>query len=90
MDINTPEWMSDWVAQSPDANPIENMWSILSSKVYTKPPSCLAGLKRMIEMYCDEFDDEIIENAINSMPKRMKAIIKAKGGHTKYEFNMHN
>jgi hypothetical protein len=35
-------------------------------------------------MCCDEFDDEIIENAITSMPKRMKAIIKAKGGHTKY------
>jgi hypothetical protein len=35
-------------------------------------------------MCCDEFDDEIIENAITSMPKRMKAIIKGKGGHTKY------
>jgi hypothetical protein len=35
-------------------------------------------------MCCDEFDDEIIEKNINSMPKRMKAIIKAKGGHTKY------
>ncbi len=83
MDTNTPEWMSDWIAQSPDANPIENMWSILSSKVYTKPPSSLAGLKRRIEMCCDEFEDEIIENSINSMSKRRKAIIKGKGGHTK-------
>ncbi len=68
LDTNTPEWMSDWVAQSPDANPIENMWSILSLKVYTKTPSKLAGLKRRIEMCCDEFDDEIIENAIIRCP----------------------
>ena len=76
--------MKDWPAQSPDLNPMENIWSILAQQIYQHCPKTISGLKRKIELFCKNFSDKIIENCINSFPRRLRAVIKAKGGSTKY------
>lgn len=81
---NTPAWTDDWPSQSPDINPMENIWAILVSKVYTKPPKSIAALERKIKKCCAEFDDDIIANMVDSVPKRLKLVLKSKGEATKY------
>jgi hypothetical protein len=70
--------------QSPDINPIENLWSLLETKIR----KCKCSSRQMlIENLKDEWDkigQEVSANLVNSMPRRLQAIIDAKGLHTKY------
>ena len=84
IDDHTPSCMKDWPAQSPDLNPMENIWAILAQQIYENCPKTISGLKRKIELFYKNFSDKIIENCINSFPRRLRAVIKAKGGSTKY------
>jgi hypothetical protein len=75
-----------WPAQSPDLNPIEHLWTILKNKLneYDTPPSGVWELwDRAAEKWMDitEYD---CQKLIRSMPRRLQAVVKAKGGHTKY------
>ncbi|CAB4482678.1 unnamed protein product [Rhizophagus irregularis] len=76
----------DWVAQSPDLNPIENLWNHLDSQVRKRKP-VPRSKQELIEVIQDEWRKITIETCqrlILSMPNGVKAVIKAKGGHTKY------
>jgi len=75
-----------WPAQSPDLNPIEHLWVDLKKalKKYPTPPKGVHELwERVVEEW-DKFSPEACQNLIESMPRRVQAVIKAKGGHTKY------
>ncbi len=58
----------DWPANSPDLNPIENLWGIVKRKMRDTRPNNADDLKAVI----------------TSMPRRIEAVIKAKGAPTKY------
>jgi hypothetical protein len=86
-------WMSthgirvlDWVAQSPDLNPIENLWNHLDRQVRKRKP--LPQTKQeLITAIQEEWRNislEMLQNLITSLPHRTDAVIKAKGGNTKY------
>ncbi|CEI91442.1 hypothetical protein RMCBS344292_05730 [Rhizopus microsporus] len=75
-----------WSAQSPDLNPIESLWSMMKKRVNTL---CLhARSPRAIEVVLEsvwrEFTPETINKLIDSMLKKVKAVIKARDGPTKY------
>ena len=76
----------EWVAQSPDLNPIENLWDHLDSKIRKRNP--LPKFKKeLIAIAQEEWADislETLQHLILSLPWRVKAIIKARGRHTKY------
>ena len=75
-----------WPAQSPDINPIEHFWVDLKKALqkYLKPPKRVHELwDRVVEEW-DNISPETCQNLIENMPRRMQAVIKAKGGHTKY------
>jgi len=75
-----------WPAQSPDLSPIEHAWHYLKRKLdeYEVPPSSQHELWQRCEVEWEKIPKEVCQNLILSMPKRVKAVLRAKGGHTKY------
>lgn len=87
------KWLMDqnfqlmqWPAQSPDLNPIENLWSIVKRRLgqYNSAPSNLANLWERVHEEWRRIPKEILENLVESMPDRIESVIKNKGLWTKY------
>ena len=76
----------EWPSQSPDLNPIEHLWNHLKRRLkgYQNAPKGILELWERIEIEWEGISAEICQNLIESMPRRINAVIKAKGGHTKY------
>ena len=76
----------DWPAQSPDLNPIEHLWGHLKWKVsdYPEPPAGILELWERVRGQWAKIDVEVCRNLIDSIPRRAEAVLKAKGGFTKY------
>jgi transposase len=75
-----------WPAQSPDLNPIENLWAIVKYDLQKQKelPKNLAELERHVVRAWKAISKTTIRNLINSMPRRIQAVIAANGGPTKY------
>ena len=75
-----------WPAQSPDLNLIEHLWSHVKRKLgeYETEPAWLDELWIRLQKEWDEIPVDVVRNLIESMPRRVQAVLKAKGGHTKY------
>ena len=75
-----------WSAQSPDINPIEHLWWDLKRRLakYETPPSGAEELWECCQVEWEKILKEVCQNLIESMPRRVQAVIKAKGGYTKY------
>ena len=76
-----------WPAQSPDLNPIEHLWELLKRLLaaYQDPPKGLFELWERVAAEWKKITKEECQKLIESMPRRIAAVIKAKGGHTKYQ-----
>ena len=76
----------DWPAQSPDLNPIEHLWSHLKHKLnqYDGPPNGVFEIWDRAAEEWGEIELEVCQKLMESMPRRLEAVIKARGGHTKY------
>ena len=74
-----------WPGNSPDLNPIENLWKILKDKVAEKQPTSAKHFCKIIkEVWVMEMTPAYCQTLIHSMPSRIEAVIKNGGGHTKY------
>ena len=76
--------MEIWPPQSPDLNPIEQVWDLVGSKLDSHKPKNLAELEKNIMEEWSKIPPTYIHTLISSMPRRVAAVIAAKGGHTKY------
>ena len=67
-------------------NPIEHLWEHLKRRLkeYPTPPKGVHELWDRLAEEWGEIPPEVCQNLIESMPRRIQAVIKAKGGHTKY------
>ena len=75
-----------WPGNSPDMNPIENAWELVKKEMHKKP---ITNRTKLIERLIDVWNhhpriQETIKSCIDSMPRRIDALIKAKGVPTKY------
>ncbi len=74
----------DWPANSPDLNPIENLWGIVKRKMRDTRPNNADDLKAAIKATWASIPPQQCHKLITSMPRRIEAVIKAKGAPTKY------
>src|ERR1043165_4385 len=75
----------DLPGNSPDLNPIENLWSRLKRLVSPKRPAnreCL--IAAIIECWFHVITNEHLHALVESMPRRCQAVIDARGYPTKY------
>ncbi|KAG0836005.1 hypothetical protein G6F17_013904 [Rhizopus arrhizus] len=86
LNANGVNYIDDWLAQSPDLNPIEHLWHHLKLKLslYDKKTKGVHELWERVEKEWNSFDKEVCRRYIDTMPARIKAVIDANGGSTKY------
>ena len=75
-----------WPTQSSDLNPIEHLWVHLKKRL-KEYPMLPKGVHKLWERVAEEWDQitpETCQRLIESMPRRVQVVIKAKGGYTKY------
>ncbi len=73
-----------WPSMSPDLNPIEHLWGILKRQVEHHSPSNIQSLKEVILEEWKKIDLAKCRQLVHSMPRRLGAVIKNHGSHTKY------
>ncbi|CAJ0961840.1 unnamed protein product [Ranitomeya imitator] len=81
----TGKWFTDhgitvlnWPANSPDLNPIENLWDIVKRKLRDARPNTLDELKATIEASWASITSQQCHRLIASMPRRIEAVISSK------------
>lgn len=86
------KWLNDnkidcfeWPAQSPDLNPIENMWYFMKSRLQNYPTRSIPQLKKALtDLWCRGIEMDSFIKFAESMPKRLQQVIARKGGATSY------
>jgi len=75
-----------WPAQSPDLNPIENLWDELERRVqaHISLPKNRENLWEILQEEWSNIDINKYQNLVDSMPRRISAVIANKGHPTKY------
>lgn len=71
----------NWPAHSPDLNPIENVWGLLTRMVYANGRvfNTIHDLRSSILTEWQQFDIETIRNLIIGMPERCLSVLNNKG-----------
>jgi len=74
-----------WPGNSPDLNTIENLWLRLKRLVMRKRPGNKTSLiEAIISSWFRLITSAELEKLVDSMPRRCKTVIKAKGYPTRY------
>lgn len=75
----------DWPGNSPDLNPIEHLWQQMKVKIAKVRPSSKDELIEIIKkVWNTDITAEYLRTLVESMPRRIQAVLTAKGGHIKY------
>ena len=75
----------EWPANSPDLNPIENLWSIIDEDAYRDPiPKTMGGIKSRLRQAGRNIPLANLSELARSMPQRLKNVIQKNGGHAEY------
>ena len=73
-----------WPPYRPDLNPIENLWSAMKSRVQGIQFRTKDALWLELETLWNSFSTNFVRCYIDSMPRRISAVIDAKGDSTIY------
>ena len=76
--------LMDWPSMSPDLNLIELLWGILKRKVEVRKVSNTCQLHDVVMEEWKSNPVATCEALVNSMHRRVKAVLDNDGGHTKY------
>ena len=75
-----------WPSKSLDLNPIEHLWDQRDKRARQRqpPPQTLDQLRQMLQQEWRTILRNNVRNLIESMPRRCRAVLAARGGHTRY------
>lgn len=75
-----------WPARSPDLSPIEHVWDMIGRRLtrLPQPPATEDDLWRGIQAAWADIPQATIQTLIRSMPRRIEAVLRARGGYTRY------
>ena len=75
----------DWPGNSPDLNPIENLWAILKQKLRKmRNLNERELISNIINVWYNCIPKETFENLSDSMPNRIQKVLSSKDQQTKY------
>jgi hypothetical protein len=89
---NAISWI-DWPPYSPDLNPIENAWALLKRKLRSLFPDLRdlknneadrARFEACAKAAWDAIPQDQIRGLLESLPRRLRAVIRVRGWYTKY------
>ena len=82
----TKEWLKkkhimvlEWPSQSPDLNPIENLWRELKLRVAKQQPRNLKDLERIFKNELTKIPPKICANLLKNYNKRLTSVLANKG-----------
>ena len=73
-----------WPSRSPDLNPIEHVWDMLGRRVRRTQPKSLSDLATRLKAAWQELPLDQVTNLVDSMSRRVRAVIEVHGGQTRY------
>lgn len=76
--------LGQWPPNSPDLNPIENVWSYVQAKVDKMGCKTFEEFKEAVLMEIKIVPRKMLINLFDSMPRRMAKVIQLDGDKTKY------
>lgn len=78
------QYIDNWPAQSPDLNPIENLWDYIDRKIRDKQYSDKKQLWNAVKNAWREIPLETLRLYVDSMPRRLEAVLKNRSTVTRY------
>jgi hypothetical protein len=84
----TPDFITPllWPPSSPDLNPVDyKVWSVLQERVYQTRIRDVSHLKERLVEKWDKFDQSIVDRAVKQWRLRLKACVRADGGHFEHQ-----
>ena len=73
-----------WPPQSPELNPIEHLWDVVKReiRIIDVQPTHLQQLPDAVMSIWTKISEECFQHLVESMPRRIKAVLKVKGAPT--------
>ena len=84
MDEKMPNKLLDWPSQSPDVNPIENIFGWLKYQLARSRPRTISELKAKLVNIWESLSPKFLEPYWKSMPKRCQMLLDNQGNKIKY------
>jgi transposase len=71
---------------SPDLNPIEHIWDMLSRRIHAREPLVqnIRQLEAALHREWQQLSQRDIRRLTGGMRRRVEGVIKARGGYTRY------
>jgi transposase len=75
-----------WPPQSPDLNPVENVWNVLKNNVrkHIRDIKCVADLRDTLTTCWNSLTVTYLHSLYESLPRRCQQVLRRKGHMTKY------
>lgn len=78
------DYIKDWPGNSPDFNPIENLWGLIKRRLRGRNTSTVPQLVKEIQDIWDNLEPSMLQRLAESVPQRLESCLKRKGLPTKY------